>query len=121
MAFTKGMKRHPQAGNKKGSTHPVTFPKARAEIIASGKNPIKEVIALIPSLEPRDQVKAWFELQSWLESKPTIDKDKHESDIEGMEEFVRRLEHIPTEYFLKLVSGEIKESAMVIVKDDHED
>lgn len=83
MPFVKGMKKHPLSGKVKGSTHSITFPKARDEILKSGKNPIAEILNLIPILEPKDQIKSWFEILSWLEAKPKeILETTDESNLE---------------------------------------
>ena len=35
-----------------------------------GINPVEEMLALIPSLEPRDQIKVWQDLLSYTQAKP---------------------------------------------------
>jgi hypothetical protein len=33
-------------------------------------NPIEEILKLLPTLEPRDQVKTWLDIQSYVQAKP---------------------------------------------------
>lgn len=84
MPFKKGMKKHPLSGKKIGSTHPVTYVKARDLIIKRCANPVEEILNLIPLIEPKDQIKAWFEILTWLEPKPKneIESEHYSASME---------------------------------------
>lgn len=34
------------------------------------QNPIEEILKLLPTLDPRDQVKTWLDIQSYVQPKP---------------------------------------------------
>lgn len=63
-------------GRQKGSLNKRTVAKALLQVdevlIANGVKPIEELLKLIPLLEPRDQVKTYLELQSYIQGKPRM-------------------------------------------------
>jgi hypothetical protein len=75
MPFIKGMKKHPQSGKKKGATHATTFRKTIEVIKENSLNPTEEILKLIPHLELKDQMKAWFELLSYSQPKPMAEAE----------------------------------------------
>ncbi len=43
-----------------------------AVLLRKGVKPIEEILKLLPLLEPKDQVRTYLELQSYLQGKPRI-------------------------------------------------
>lgn len=80
MPFIKGMKKHPQSGKKKGSTHATTFRKTIEVITASNLNPTEEILKLIPQLDLKDQMKAWIELVRYSQPKPVVEDKESDDD-----------------------------------------
>ena len=67
-----------------------------AEVLAeAGKHPIEEILKLLPLLPPRDAVKVWAELHSYLESKPR-QAESPAPDLEGLTD-AQLLELVPKE------------------------
>lgn len=86
MKFFKGMKRHEGAGRKKGSLNVVKVLKVKDVLIKRGINPTDELIDMIPTLKPEDQLKAWTLLIEYTQNKPKEDAEKDDDILEMYEE-----------------------------------
>jgi hypothetical protein len=106
MPFEPGSKKPARSGRKAGVKNLTTFADARVVVAKSGKEPIAEILKLIPSLEEKEQVKAWFEIQSWIASKPAprqMDDDEFNELELGV---VKEFEALSDATVLKLIKHE---------------
>lgn len=77
--FKKGEPRHINSGRKKGSKNKKRLIKA-AELLAERDiNPVEKILNIIPGLDPKDQARAWLDLLSYCQAKPT-QNDADDSD-----------------------------------------
>lgn len=107
MRFKKGEPRPEGAGRKKGSLNKKTIMKARDVLSAQDINPTERILTLIPTLDPQDQLKAWFELLSYTEAKV---KESDDTDPDDDPDEMDQLRDVSEETLLKLIRQD-KESA----------
>jgi hypothetical protein len=82
MTFRKGDPKLPGSGRRRGSPNKRKVLCVAEVLERNCKDPIAEVLMLIPHLEPKDAVKVWLELQQYVESKP---KEAYAPDESGEE------------------------------------
>jgi hypothetical protein len=76
---------HPRyGGRKKGSrTYKRALQTIEKALLEQNRNPIKEVIRLIPELNPNEQVKVWLEILTYIVPKPkAVEVDDTEEEVE---------------------------------------
>lgn len=79
--FTKGHQK--MGGRKKGTPNKKKVLKVADVLAEKGINPVEKILEQLPYLDPKDQVKAWLELQSYTEAKPReVEVDPPEADDE---------------------------------------
>ena len=89
--FKKGDKRPEGSGRRKGQKSKNRLLRIEEYLAENKINPIQEIITLIPSLDPEDQVKTWLQLQAYLQPKaseandPTR-QDEEEEDLSSLSE-----------------------------------
>lgn len=101
MSRPKGLPK--SGGRKKGTGNKrSTFRVARTTVVmeSKGLNPIEEILKLIPSLEPKEQVKAWEYIHQFVDVKP---KDLPEPEEQ---EFDDALEELTTEELIAMAKRE---------------
>ena len=72
-------------GRQKGTRNKrSSFKVARTTTVmeSKGLNPIEEILKLIPSLEPKEQVKAWEYIHQFVDVKPKDLPDEEEQDFD---------------------------------------
>lgn len=111
MGFLKGQTRPVGSGRKKGTPNRKRVPKVQDFLTERDINPAEEIIKLIPNLETKDQVAAWFELLSYIDSKPkAIGQQSGESTYFGedltIEDILAITNEIPTPRLLELAQQE---------------
>lgn len=73
-------------GRRPGSKNKKKIVKV-ADLLAEKEiNPVEKILALIPSLDPQDQVKSWLDLLSYCQSKPKAVEEPQDDD-EDLEDF----------------------------------
>lgn len=79
-----------QSGNPSGRPKRI-LPRVDEVLKQEGKEPIKELLALMPSLKPREQMQLWLELLPYIHSKPKPLEEPEENDLDKLstEELVR--------------------------------
>lgn len=90
-------------GRKKGSLNKrSSFRVARTTMVLEGKglNPIEEILKLIPSLEPKEQVRAWEYIHQYVDVKPKEIAEPEE------QEFDDALEELSVEQLIELAKRE---------------
>lgn len=97
--FIKGQPRHPGAGRQKGSKNKKKIAKVADLLAEKDINPVERILAIIPTLEPQDQVKSWLDLLSYCEAKPKAIEMPVGGDDEDLEDF----EDVSNEDLLKIV------------------
>lgn len=65
----KGMPRIPGSGRQKGTPNKRKLVNVDEMLSQAGKHPIKEILALLPYLEPVDQVKVWLSILPYTQPK----------------------------------------------------
>lgn len=68
-----------------------------------GLNPTEEILKLIPLLDFKDQVQAWFWLLAYTQPKP---KPIEEKTIDAVNELVEKLDEVSTTDLVNLVKSE---------------
>jgi hypothetical protein len=68
--FIKGTKKIPGSGRKKGSKNKKTIARVADKLADKSLDPTEEILKIIPTLEPKDQVNAWLDLLSYTQPKP---------------------------------------------------
>lgn len=76
MTFKKGDPRPPGAGRQKGRPTKKRVLKVHEVLEKNNKDPVVELLALIPQLKPHEQAKVWLELQSYIQGKSTKSPDE---------------------------------------------
>lgn len=103
MPFIKGMPKHPDSGRKQGSKNKKRVPEFAEYLANKDINPIEQVLNLIPSLEPVEQVKAWMDLASYCQPKPK-EMPTDGDDTADDDDFFEQYKNVPDEVFLKIVN-----------------
>lgn len=80
MKFYKGQQKPPGSGRKKGQKK--RMPRVAERLAELGINPVNEVLAIIPKLEPEDQLKAWLELHSYCQGRARAKEEPEMPDEE---------------------------------------
>lgn len=75
------------------------LPRVDEVLKREGKEPIKELLALMPSLKPREQMQLWLELLPYIHAKPKPMDEGEEDD----------LSKLSTEELVKLVQEKLPE------------
>lgn len=88
-----------QSGNPGGKPKNQVFPRVAELLKAQGKEPIAELLALIPTLAPRIQAQVWLEILPYVHGKV-----KPLEDVEPDE-----LSQLPTEELEKMVKEKLRE------------
>lgn len=70
MTFRKGDKKMPGSGRRRGVPNKRKVLCVAEVLERNRKDPIVEVLLLLPQLEPKEQVKVWLDLQQYIEAKP---------------------------------------------------
>lgn len=60
------------------------LPRVDEMLKAAGKDPIKEILALIPGLKDREQVQIWLELLPYVHAKVKPTEEHEENELEKM-------------------------------------
>lgn len=95
--FHKGMKKPEGSGRKKGTPNKKKLIKAVDFLSEKDINPVQKILDLIPLLDAKEAVDAWFDLLSYCQGKPKeVEEEKGLVDPEDFEE-------VTTEDLLKLV------------------
>ncbi|MGZ3796475.1 MAG: hypothetical protein ACXVB1_08925 [Pseudobdellovibrionaceae bacterium] len=108
MAFQKGQPRPANAGKKKGSVHNISRKKVSQILAEKNKEPVEEIMRLMPMLEPRDQAKLWLDLLSYCQAKPTVYESDDNTDPNN--DLVEKFKHV-TDATLISIAGGKKEKA----------
>jgi hypothetical protein len=62
--------KHSNRGRPVGSPNKSKLLRVEDLLAEKDINPIEEILKLIPTLEPRDQVKTWLDIQGYVQAKP---------------------------------------------------
>ena len=103
MPFEKGTPKPPGSGRKPGMKNKKRVSKAVELLVELDLNPTTEILKIIPTLEPMEQVEIWLELLSYCESKP---KSEPETDPEDDPDEMDVLRDVSEETLLKLIRAD---------------
>jgi len=83
MTFVKGQKKPPNSGRKIG-TQNIKYVKRVEQILTEMDiNPFYEILKLLPSVSNIEQLKAWFNILSYIQGKPKDQNDIYHELING--------------------------------------
>lgn len=68
MRYQKGQPKHPKSGIKLGTKHKKTLLRVDAYLSDKGIHPVEEILKLMPSLTPADQLRAWQDIMRYTHS-----------------------------------------------------
>ena len=85
---------------RKGVTNKLHFHKVVDVLIEKGLNPTKELLLLIPELEPIEQAKIWMFLITYTQSRPPVEELK---TVSGMAELADKVQLLSDEELIKAV------------------
>lgn len=86
MKFQKGMPRPINSGRKKGSKNKKKIARVSDVLTEKDINPAEKILELIPFLDEKDAIEAWFDLLSYCQSKPKQVEEEEIDPDEGMED-----------------------------------
>jgi hypothetical protein len=91
MPFQPGQQKPPGSGRKKGQSNSKKLPKVAEYFATNDINPVRELMELLPSLMPGQQMAVWLELLKYcqptfrpIESLP--EPDESEMDVSSLSE-----------------------------------
>ena len=105
MAFQKGNPRPPNAGRKPGSKNKKTIIGAYDVLANRDKNPVEEILNIVDSLPPWDQINAWFKLLEWIEPKAKV-REGAEDDSDSDAELISKFKNTPVSDILKILNDD---------------
>ncbi|HEY8270749.1 MAG TPA: hypothetical protein VIG33_07650 [Pseudobdellovibrionaceae bacterium] len=113
--FAKGMKKVEGSGRKPGTPNKKSLLRVEEVLAEKNVNPTEEILAIIPSLDPNEQVRAWGMLLSYIQPKPAsggVGKSDSSDDtnILTIEDVLEMTAHIPNEFLIEMAK-----------KKDHEE
>lgn len=77
MTFVNGQKKPPNSGRKPGTPNIKRIPGVEQFLSENEINPISAILKLIPSVTPTDQLKAWFNILSYIQHKPKVNDETY--------------------------------------------
>lgn len=89
MTFVKGQKKPLNSGRKPGTPNIKRLPGVEQFLSEKDINPISEILKLIPLVPPNDQLKAWFNILSYVQHKPK-ENDESYSELSNELEMERQ-------------------------------
>jgi hypothetical protein len=111
MKFQKGMPKPETSGRKPGSKNKKTILRVEEVLSENEVNPTEEILAIIPILDPNEQLKAWGMLLAYIQGKPSngtpeggsIRKDENEEKtVLTIEDVLVLTSDIPTEHLITM-------------------
>lgn len=101
MPFTKGQSKPEGSGRKPGSRNIYKLPKLEESVIELRLNPLRELLSLLPDLDPRDQADVWLKLLPFMYAKK---KEEHKAPSD-MLDITPQFAHADSDTLLNLVNG----------------
>lgn len=106
MPFKKGQPAHPNAGRPKGSLSKKTLLKTTEVLVNANKNPVEEILKLLPFVDEETQIKTWLSLLPYIEAKIT----EIEKPANPAQDAAEKLAEVPSSELKKLIAYENKDA-----------